>query len=195
MVKEEPRSGPELSPPARPSEAVAEPPPSPTVSGPVVRPNRGRPKEGGPGLTAAGRKVQDQRDPGGTRSIATEFVDRRSVTTAGSTLERGTLIRAKLVRPIDPLAPGEAEAVATEDVVREGVVLVPKGSAIACSSRASKDERVGVSCDSIKTADRLLVFSGLAVGEGQHVGLRILDTGVPTGTSFVIFVNASAAVR
>ena len=52
-----------------------------------------------------------------------------------------------------------------------------------------------MSCDSIKTADRLLVFSGLAVGEGQHVGLRVLDRGVPRGTSFVIFVNASAAVR
>ena len=28
------------------------------------------------------------------------------------------------------------------------------------------------------------------VGEGQHVGLRVLDTVVPAGSSFVVYVDA-----
>lgn len=87
------------------------------------------------------------------------------------------------------------EAVVTEDVLSGGVLIVPKGSTTACRSRQSKDGRVPVSCESIKTADRLYSFSGLAVGEGQRVGLPALEGGVLAGTPFIIYVNASAPLR
>jgi serine/threonine protein kinase len=114
---------------------------------------------------------------------------------ASSTLARGTLVQAKLARGIDPAQPGVAEAVVTDDVLSGGTLIVPRGSTVACRFRPSKDGRVPVSCESIKTADRIYSFSGLAVGEGQRVGLPALDTEVPAGTPFVIYVNASAPLR
>ncbi len=36
---------------------------------------------------------------------------------------------------------------------------------------------------------------GMAVGEGQHLGLRVLDTGVAAGTSFVVYVSGVGQVR
>lgn len=45
------------------------------------------------------------------------------------------------------------------------------------------------------TTDRVLSCSGLAVVEGQHVGLRLLDNEIRMGASFLIFVNASAVLR
>ncbi len=63
------------------------------------------------------------------------------------------------------------------------------------AARATSDGRVAVSCDSLQAADRVLSFTGLAVGDGQHVGLRILDAEVPRGTSFLVYVNYPAVVR
>ena len=85
---------------------------------------------------------------------------------------------------------GAVEAVVAENVMSGVAVVVPAGGTIICSSQISKGGRVPVSCDSIKTADRAWSFSGLAVGEGQHVGLRVLDTVVPAGSSFVVYVDA-----
>lgn len=148
----------------------------------------------GPTSTAEG-KSPDRRDRSDEKRAGTESADGRGIARTSSTLPRGTLIPAKLVRGLDPAWPGASEAVVTEDVVSGGVLVVPKGSAIACGSRASQDGRVPVSCDGIKTADRAFSFSGLAVGEGQRVGLRLIDGGVPAGTPFVVYVNASAPVR
>jgi serine/threonine-protein kinase len=33
------------------------------------------------------------------------------------------------------------------------------------------------------------------VGEGQHVGLRLLDDEIAAGTPFVVYVSAPAALR
>jgi hypothetical protein len=82
------------------------------------------------------------------------------------------------------------EAVVVENVTSAAGVLVPAGSKLVCSSRVSKDGRVPLSCDAIRTANRSWSFSGLAVGEGQHFGLRVVDTAVPAGSSFVVYVDA-----
>ncbi len=83
----------------------------------------------------------------------------------------------------------------TEEVAADGVVLVPKGSTVSCSARPPADGRVPLACDRISTADRVLTFSGVAVGEGQHVGLRLLDDEIAAGTPFVVYVSAPAALR
>jgi serine/threonine-protein kinase len=100
-----------------------------------------------------------------------------------------------LTVPIDVASPGQAEAVVTEDVVNDGALVVAKGSTVVCSSRRAADGRVPLSCDTIRTADGLLSFQGVAVGDGQRLGLRALDDEVAAGTSFVVYVNASAALR
>ena len=134
----------------------------------VVRPKkRNREKRKGSVLGAASKGQDD------AKSSATHLAERASV--ASATLPRGTLIRAKLVAALDAMRAGAVEAVVAENVMSGGAVVVPAGGTIICSSQISKDGRVPVSCDSIKTADRAWSFSGLAVGEGQHVGLRVLD--------------------
>ncbi len=149
----------------------------------VVRPKkRNREKRKG-SVPGAASKGQDD-----AKSSATHLAERASV--ASATLPRGTLIRAKLVAALDAMRAGAVEAVVEENVMSGGAVVVPAGGAIICSSQIGKDGRVPVSCDSIKTADRAWSFSGLAVGEGQHVGLRVLDTVVPAGSSFVVYVDA-----
>ena len=123
------------------------------------------------------------------------FADRPSVESAGATLTRGTLVAAKLMRAIDGAAPGPVEATVTEDVVTDGALIIPKGSTLACASRRSADGRVPLSCDTITSKAGRLSFQGVAVGEGQHLGLRALDNEVAAGTGFVVYVNASAALR
>jgi serine/threonine-protein kinase len=158
--------------------ALAAPSPSPpVVAEPVVRPKR---------KTTVSRAAPKARDD--AKRSGDHLLKRADVTS--STLPRGTLVRAKLVAPVDAARPGTVEAVVAENVISGGVVLVPAGSVLACNSRASKEGRVPVSCDSIRAADRRWSFSGLAVGEGQHVGLRVVDTVVPAGSSFVVYVDA-----
>jgi eukaryotic-like serine/threonine-protein kinase len=72
---------------------------------------------------------------------------------------------------------------------------VPKGSKVSCLARPAADGRVPLSCDTISTSGGVLTFSGVAVGEGQHVGLRLLDEEIAAGTPFVVYVSAPAAVR
>ncbi len=112
-----------------------------------------------------------------------------------ATLPRGTLVAARLTRALDAAAPGPVDAVVTEDLSAAGGVVVPKGSIISCRSRASANGRVPLSCQTIKTSSGIVSFTGMAVGEGQHVGLRVLDTEVAAGTSFVVYVSASDVVR
>jgi serine/threonine-protein kinase len=124
-----------------------------------------------------------------------QFADRPSVGATSATLPRGTLVSARLTRSIDVVLPGPVEAVVTEDVVANGALMVSKGSTIVCTSRRSSDGRVPLSCDTIRTVDRQLIFQGVAVGEGQHLGLRALDNEIAAGTAFVVYVNASAAIQ
>ena len=189
------RKEPVLAVPGQPAGVRAAEVATSIVDGPVVRPkSAGRlEKTKGPTNTAAGKKL-DRRDRG-VRSSVTEFADWRTVGSASSTLARGTVIPARLLKAIDPNVPGPVAAEVAEDVVKEGVVLVRKGTAIACTSRASNEGRVAVSCDGVGAADRLLPFSGLAVGDGHQVGLRVFDGEVSSGTPFVVYVNASAALR
>ncbi len=74
----------------------------------------------------------------------------------------------------------------TDDVVADGVVVVPKGSRVVCSSRPGGDGRGARNCDSIRTPDGVLAFRGVAVGEEQRVGLRLLEHEVAAGTPFVV---------
>ncbi len=123
------------------------------------------------------------------------FADRPSVGSAGATLVRGTLVPARLTRPVGGASPGDAEAVVTEDVFSDGALVVPKGSTVLCSSRRSADGRVPLSCDTIRAGAGELSFQGVAVGDGHRLGLRALDDEVAAGTAFVVYVNASAALR
>jgi len=129
------------------------------------------------------------------RTTSALFADRATVGSPRATLPRGTLVPAKLVRALAGPNPGRAEAVVTEEVAADGVVLVPKGSTVSCSARPPAGGRVPLSCDAINTSDRVLTFSGVAVGEGQRVGLRLLDEEIAAGTPFVVYVSAPAALR
>jgi serine/threonine-protein kinase len=129
------------------------------------------------------------------RTTFAEFADRTTVANPRATLPRGTLVPVKLLRALTGPSPGRAEAVVTEDVAADGTILVPKGSTVSCSARPPADGRVPLSCDTISASDRVLAFSGVAVGEGQHVGLRLLDDEIAAGTPFVVYVSAPAALR
>lgn len=131
--------------------------------------------------------------PAGTTSA--EFVDRATVGSAEATLPRGTLVSVKLARPLAATNPGRADAIVTDEVSADGIVLVPKGSTVSCSARSATGGRIPLSCDRISTSDRVLRFTGVAVGEGQHVGLRLLDDEVAAGTPFVVYVSVPAALR
>lgn len=194
---------------ATPAAVMAQPPPGSERPVPASAPPRRepavevdpaslvRPKKSGPG---GQRRVA--KDPAVAHALTVaaknrpaEFADRPTVSAPSATLPKGTLIPVKLVRAVAPAKPGDAEALVTEEVIADGVILVPKGSTVLCSSRAAADGRVPLSCDVIRAPGRTLAFRGVAVGEGQHVGLRYLDDEVAAGTSFVVYVSASAEVR
>ena len=101
-------------------------------------------------------------------------------------------MRAKLAGPIDAMTPGPVEAVVTEDVMKSGRPFVPSGSGMVCRASRGEGGRVGLYCDTIRTADGVFSFSGLGVGDGGHAGLRVVNSGVPVGTSFVVYVTAAA---
>jgi serine/threonine-protein kinase len=164
---------------------------------PVVQPKRVPDGAGGRGARAAGKGTArtDRNDRPARRIATASFADRPSVESASGTLVRGTLVPARLNRPIDTALPGETEALVTEDVVIDGALIVPKGSTVLCSSRRASDGRVPLSCDTIRTGAGQLSFQGVGIGDGQHLGLRALDNEVAAGTSFVVYVNASAALR
>jgi serine/threonine-protein kinase len=181
-----------------------EPTPAASVAGPDVRTEPEpivRPKGSASGgrVAAADRAkppsalVRRERSP--VRTSSADFADRATVGSPRATLPRGTLVAVKLLRALAGPNPGRAEAIVTEEVAADGVVLVPKGSTVSCSARPPADGRVPLSCDSISTSDRVLTFSGVAVGEGQHVGLRLLDDEIAAGTPFVVYVSAPAALR
>lgn len=163
---------------------------------PMVRPKRAgaRPVASPPGRATVGTAPAA---PGHAPARATEagFADRATVGSPSATLPRGTLVPVRLLRAIEPGSAGRADAVVTEDVAADGVVLVPKASTVSCRARPPADGRVPLACDAVTTPDRVLAFSGVAVGEGQHVGLRLLDEEIAAGTQFVVYVNAPAALR
>jgi len=167
----------------------------PDVSEPVVRPKRAAGAARHSHAAQAQALPVNSRDRASGRIATAAFVDRPTVPTASATLAHGTLVPARLMRSIDVALPGKAEAVVTEDVVTDGTLLVPKGSTVVCTSRRSSDGRVPLSCDTIKAGDHQLSFQGVAVGDNQHIGLRVLDNEVAAGTAFVVYVNASAAVQ
>jgi serine/threonine-protein kinase len=165
-----------------------------TLSAPedVVRPKRpvgGRVAANPPNSSLA------RRERASVRTTSADFADRVTVGSPRATLPRGTLVPVKLSRALAGPNPGRAEAIVTEEVAADGVVLVPKGSTVSCLARPPADGRVPLSCDRISTSDRVLAFSGVAVGEGQRVGLRLLDEEIAAGTMFVVYVSAPAALR
>jgi eukaryotic-like serine/threonine-protein kinase len=151
---------------------------TPIAEAPVVHPKKKR-------AAAANSRVTSNDEP--SRSVVEDH-ERAGV--ERGTLPRGTLVRAKLAASLDPTQAGSVEAVVAENVTTAAGVLVPAGSTLVCSSRVSKDGRVPLSCDTIRTANRAWSFSGLAVGEGQHYGLRVVDNAVPAGSPFVVYVDA-----
>ncbi len=178
-----------------PERAGADPAPT-TESDPIVRPKRpagiARVAPGDAG-TAAPALVR--REHATARTTSAEFADRETVGSPRATLPRGTLVPVKLLRALAGPNPGRAEAVVTEEVAGNGILLVPKGSTVSCSARPPSDGRVRLLCDRISTSDGVLTFSGVAVGEGQHLGLRLLDDEIAAGTPFVVYVSAPAALR
>ncbi len=163
---------------------------------PIVRPKR----TGGNAGAASADRVKPppaliRREHSPVRTTSAEFADRATVGSPHATLPRGTLVPVKLLRALAGPNPGRAEAIVTEEVAANGAVVVPKGSTVSCSTRPPADGRIPLSCDTISTSDRVLTFSGVAVGEGQHVGLRLLDDEIAAGTPFVVYVSAPAALR
>jgi len=149
----------------------------------VVRPKRARskPKVGAP-RGERPESVKPSKEPA-------SFAGEMGAVREAPPLARGTLIQAKLPRSIDAAAVGVVEAVVTEDVVQAGDVRVPSGSSMVCNSMRSSDGRVGLWCERIKTSNGVVSLSGVAVGEGSHAGLRMVDNMVPAGTSFVVYVT------
>ena len=129
------------------------------------------------------------------RTTSADFADRATVGSPRATLPRGTLVPVKLARALAGPNPGRAEAIVTDEVADNDVVLVPKGSTVSCLARPPSDGRVPLSCDRISTSDRVLTFSGVAVGQGDRVGLRLLDDEIAAGTPFIVYVSAPAALR
>lgn len=161
---------------------------------PIVRPKNAAITARAP-QRARASPADIQRGQAPSRSSFADFADRTTVASARATLPRGTLVAARLLKALTPRGAGRAEAVVTEDIAADGVVLVPKGATLSCSTRPAADGRVPLACDTISTQERVLAFSGVAVGEGQHVGLRLRDEEIAAGTPFVVYVSAPAAVR
>jgi len=163
---------------------------------PIVRPKRpGSASRSTANDRAKAAPAALRREHSPQRSSSAEFADRATVGSPRATLPRGTLVAVKLARPLAGRNPGRVEAIVTEELAADGVILVPKGSSVSCAARPPAEGRVPLSCDTISTSDRVLTFSGVAVGDGQHVGLRLLDEEVAAGTPFVVYVNAPAALR
>jgi serine/threonine-protein kinase len=169
--------------------ASAEPP----LEEPIVRPKRAAERKRTSNSGTPPVLERSERAPG--RIATAVFVDRPTVGSTSATLPRGLLVPARLTQPLAVALPGLVEAAVAEDVTANGALIVPKGSTVLCTSRRPSDGRVPLSCDTIKSGDRQLTFQGVAVGEGQHVGLRALDNEIAAGTAFVVYVNASAALR
>ena len=129
------------------------------------------------------------------RSSFLHIADREVVANASATLPRGTLLRARLTRELDPARGPGVSGVVAEDLVREGVVLVEKGSVLDCRALAIANERVSISCDGVKASELRLSFTAIGLGEGDRPGLRAIDGVVPSGTPFVVCVTASAILE
>jgi hypothetical protein len=123
------------------------------------------------------------------------IADREVVANAAATLPRGTLLRARLTRELDPARGPGVFGVVAEDVVRNGVVMVEKGSVLDCRALAILNERVSISCDGVKASETRLSFTAIGLGEGDRPGLRAIDGVVPSGTPFVVCVTASAILE
>lgn len=103
---------------------------------------------------------------------------------------RGTVLKAKLMGPIDASRPGFVEATVTENVLGKSGARVPAGSAMVCYSRREKEWRVEVSCSEIRTETQDFIVDGMAA-QGEHLGLRVVDGWVPAGVAFVVYVSGS----
>jgi serine/threonine-protein kinase len=147
----------------------------------VVRPKKRTAKTGNGGM---GRALAG-------RDHAKAVGERRVARVVSLTLARGTFVRAKLGGSIDAKTVGAVEAVVTEDVMKGGSLLVPSGSGMLCRASRGEGGRVGLACDRIRTATGVFSFSGVGVGEGGHAGLRVVDSEVPAGTPFVVYVSAA----
>jgi serine/threonine-protein kinase len=163
---------------------------------PVVRPKRAgaSPATSAPDRATVGT-APAARGHAPARATEAGFADRATVGSPSATLPRGTLVPVKLLQAIAPGSVGRADAVVTEDVAVDGVVLVPRTSTVSCRARPPAEGRVPLACDAVTTPDRVMSFSGVAVGEGQHVGLRWLDEEIAAGTPFVVYVSSPAALR
>ena len=113
-----------------------------------------------------------------------------------ATLPRGTLVPVKLTRALAGPDPGRAEAIVTEDVAADGVVLVPKGSTVSCSARPP----AGRACPALVRHDQHVgsassrsAASPWARGSASVCGCS--TTRSPPGTPFVVYVSAPAALR
>lgn len=90
---------------------------------------------------------------------------------------------------------GQAEAVLTEDAVNAGSVVAPRGGVVSCRASGVVNGRLNLTCETLKAGERGWTFSGLALGDGDRAGLRVVDGGVASGTLFVVAVTESAMLE
>ena len=130
-----------------------------------------------------------------THGALIRFADRGIVANAAATLPRGTILRVRLGSAVRGTAGSTVEAMLTEDIVSKGSVVVPKGSVVVCWTGSSENGRLALACDGARDGERSLVFSAIALGDGDRSGLRLVEGVVPAGTSFTVYVTASAVLE
>ena len=132
------------------------------------------------------------RVPATSRSALLGFADRGTVASAKETLPRGTLLRARLTAELDPWRRREVQAATSEDLLRDGAVLIPRGSLLSCRAGGVTGDRIAVSCDGASSGARSWSFKAIALSTDDRVGIRVVDGPVASGTSFVVCVTESA---
>jgi hypothetical protein len=137
----------------------------------------------------------EPRGPSASHGALQRVADRGTVSSAASTLPRGTVMRVRLSRPLVPERGATVEAALTEAASVGGNVVVPRGAVVTCHIGTVVGERVNVACESAAAGERAWSFSALALGDGDRAGLRLVDGVVPSSTSFSVAVTASAMLE
>lgn len=161
---------------------------APPIDASILRPKMARPRKKAVAAPTPSAPVAREEPP----AAASERKRSEQAKIQSERLPRGTLLPAKVVSAVEAARPARVEAVTTDDVT-VGTAIIAKGSAVECRSRSVEGERLPLICSSARSGDRQWAFSGIGVGEGERVGLRIIDSGtVRAGTPFVVYVRGPA---
>lgn len=199
---------PELAPAPAPV-AAAEPPAQPTAapSKPARSTHRSKDAKAVDDLLAKqyGRPVvtpeapQGATAPSGTprRSLDTVMIADSPAAAAPGTgplsLPRGTVLPARLTAPADTGQASPVTAAITADVKVAGVVAVPKGATLICTS--SPGARLALACDTLTIGRAQHAIDGVAFGADKRVGLPLPRTATPSPAGDAAKDNAVALGR